>query len=156
MVEEPWDEISSVRWKDELSSDEEVFQNSIESNFRRGEDKPRVIEHRLKRHRRQSYGKVRNVERIQKRMKTKQMKSDLDENGESSLSKFTAWYKREKENKKYLKRLEYLYNFHDIEESIYDHVIVSNDRVKENFRQRLYSSNRINSITKVGFKEIPR
>ena len=65
MVEEPWDEISSVRWKDELSSDEEVFQGTIESNFRRGEDKPRVIEHRLKRHRRQNYGKVRNEERIQ-------------------------------------------------------------------------------------------
>ena len=150
------DEVSRVRWKEDLLSDEEVFQNSIENNFRRGEDKPRVIEHRLKRHRRQNYGKVRNEERIHKRMKMKQMKSDLDENGESSLSKFTTWCKRQKENKKYLKRLELLYHSHDIKDSIYDHAIVSNDEVKENLKQRLYSSNRINSLTKSCFGEITR
>ena len=161
MVEEPWDEVSRVRWKEDLLSDEEVFQNSIENNFRRGEDKPRVIEHRLKRHRRQTYGKLRNEEIIQKRMKTKQMKSDLDENGESSLSKFTTWCKRQKENKKYLKKLEYLYNYYDIKDIIHDHVIVSSEEVKnkislENLRHGIYSSNRINSISKDVFKEVPR
>ena len=96
-----------------------------ENNPRRGEEKPRVHEHRSKRYWNIYYGAIQNHRRVQNKNKIKEMKKDIDENGESSLEKYAKSKKKRQKNTNFLKRLKKIECSNDIKDSLHDHCILS-------------------------------
>ena len=94
--------------------------------------------------------------RILNKKKMKEMKSDVDENNESGLSKFLKWSKRQQQNKRFLKREERAYNAHDINETVHDHNIVSKNEIGEMTKLPLDNKERTFSTTKSGLGGLQR
>ena len=88
---------------------------------RRSEDKPRVYQHRRKRYWDRHYGRIQNARRIQKKKNIREMKEDIDDMGESYLSKLARSKRKKNSNRKSLIRLQQVEYSKDIDESVHDH-----------------------------------
>ena len=110
---------------DDTFEDETTLEDSDECHVRRGEDKPRVLEHRYKRYWNLCYGKIRNQKRLENKRKMKEMKFEIDESGVSKLSYFVKMSRKQKQNKRFLRRLEMAFNSDYIKDTVHDHNIVS-------------------------------
>ena len=115
----------SLNTIDDTFEEEKTLENLTECHVRREEDKPKVLEHRYKRYWNLRYGKIQNQKRLENKRKMKEMKIDIDESGVSKLSYFVKMNKKEKQNKRFLKRLEWEFNSNYIKDTIHDHNIVS-------------------------------
>ena len=127
MVAYSYDDFTSVHAIEDRFEVDPLIEPLNEDTVRRGEDKPRVLEHRYKRYWNSRYGKIRNKQRLERKRKMKEMKSSSDENGVSMLSQQAKWNKKYKQSKTFLKRLEMSFNSNYIEDTVYDHNIVSNN-----------------------------
>ena len=126
---------------DELSyksDDEDTFKTIVscpvvQENARRSEEKPRVYENRCKRYWNRYYGKIENGRRVEKKKMVKEMKEDVDDDGESTLTKAVKSRRKNNKNKILLNRLHQIDISNDIKDSIHDHNIISgNDKEMTN------------------------
>ena len=128
----------SLNTIDDTFEEETTIKSSTECHVRREEDKPRVLEHRYKRYWNLRYGKIRNQKRLENKTKMKEMKYDIDENGESKLSDFVKMIKKQKQNKRFLRKLGKAFNSNHIKDTIHDHNIVSYSELEKSSFEPCY------------------